>query len=409
MKKTLAFLLTIALALGATTSLVACTPDNDDTPKSAVCFVIANSANSAGLNFQSSLVQDTVYNTALHYGHLSVVQADGEPKLTFSQSFDIDEKYKSASKERLTADAKQKSAAVLNVLKSTVAKEPESDYIKSLSIAAKSLSSLNGDYTSRTIIILGTGLSTQGVLNFQKNLFSAEPEVIVDMLEEAKEIPSFENMTVVFQHLGEVAAPQEELNGKQKEKLKKIYQLLVERGGGTFVFHETPAIEVDNTIVYPYVTPIELPDDEPIEFEKEELETTDDDAFQEPTFLGEHQVAFMPNQANYIKTEQAIKVLEPIAAYLLEHPTVSLLLIGTTAGDVNDQFALTLSSDRAWTVKHSLEQMGVSPERLFAIGLGCSDPWHLDDADSETAAKANRKVVIIDVRNKIAQEILSQQ
>lgn len=67
-------------------------------------------------------------------------------------------------------------------------------------MAVRSLSSLKG-YDSKTIILIGTALSTQGTLNFQNNLLSAEPDAVLDLLEEKNEIPDFASITVVSQQM----------------------------------------------------------------------------------------------------------------------------------------------------------------------------------------------------------------
>ena len=81
-------------------------------------------------------------------------------------------------------------------------------------------------YNSKTIVVSGTGLSTQGTLNFQNNLLSAEPEAVLDLLEEKNEIPDLTGMTVVWQQLGDVAAPHQSLTQSQKARLQEIIDVL---------------------------------------------------------------------------------------------------------------------------------------------------------------------------------------
>ena len=45
--------------------------------KAAVCYVLTNTANSQGLNLNSPMVQDTIYDTIRNYGYISIVNADG--------------------------------------------------------------------------------------------------------------------------------------------------------------------------------------------------------------------------------------------------------------------------------------------------------------------------------------------
>lgn len=409
MKKTIALILTVVLALGLLGSLTGCSPNNEaSTEKVAVCYVIANTANSKGLNLQSPLVQDTIYSTILNYGYISVVNADGSPEVVLANSFDIDEKYKKASKEKLAMDARSKATNLISGMQTVIADDPEIDYLEALRLAVRSLASLDG-YDSKQIIVLGTGLSTTGVLDFKNNLISAEPDVIVELLNEKSEIPNFSDITVYWQQLGDVAAPQEAMTSAQKNKLQKIYGSLVETGGGTFVYNEIMANPVNESVEYPSVTPVELPDDTPIAFEADDLDTEDDKAFEEPQVLSESQVEFIGDQANYLYPDKAVENIRPIAEYLLKHDDVNIVLIGSTAGDSTNASTLKLSQERADAVKKTLIDLGVNADRITTIGMGASDPWHIPNAGYDgAAASANRKVVLLDARSATAQTILEQ-
>lgn len=409
MKKTIALILTIVLALGLVGSLTGCSSNNEvSTEKVAVCYVIANTANSKGLNLQSPLVQDTIYSTILNYGYISVVNADGSPEVVLANSFDIDEKYKGASKDKLAMDARSKATNLISGMQTVIADDPEIDYLEALRLAVRSLTSLEG-YASKQIIVLGTGLSTTGVLNFNNNLISAEPDVIVELLNEKSEIPNFSDITVYWQQLGDVAAPQKALTSAQKNKLQKIYGSLVETGGGTFVYNEIMANPVNESVEYPAVTPVDLPDDTPIAFEADELDTEDDKAFEEPQVLSESQVEFIGDQANYLYPDKAVENIRPIAEYLLKHDDVNIVLIGSTAGDSTNASTLKLSQERADAVKKTLLDLGVSADRITTVGMGASDPWHISNAGYDgAAASANRKVVLLDARSATAQTILEQ-
>lgn len=71
-KRITALLTTICLIIMAA-SLTGCggkTSAEESSGRAAVCYVIAPTANSQGLNFNSPLVQDTIYDTILNYGFL---------------------------------------------------------------------------------------------------------------------------------------------------------------------------------------------------------------------------------------------------------------------------------------------------------------------------------------------------
>lgn len=260
MKKKITALLTIMCLIIVATSLTGCggkTSSKESLGRAAVCYVIAPTANSQGLNFNSPLVQDTIYDTVLNYGYISVMVVDGNPELVAADSYDIDAQYKKASKEKLKTDARTKTTNLITYMENQIANDPQVDYLEGLRMAVRSLSSLKG-YDSKTIILIGTALSTQGTLNFQNNLLSAEPDAVLDLLEEKNEIPDFASITVVSQQMGDVASPQQKLSETQKKRLQEIWAGIVERGGGTFVYNDIMANPVATGTTYPEVDPIEL-------------------------------------------------------------------------------------------------------------------------------------------------------
>lgn len=412
MKKTLSFIITFVCVITIITSLTGCNGhgdgngnDKEQAGKAAVCYVIANTANSKGLNFNSPLVQDNVYSTVRNYGFIAVVNADGSPEIVHAASYDLEERYKSASTEKLDMDARSKATNIVLSMQSIIADDPEIDYLESLKLAVRTISSLEG-YDSKTIVLMGTGLSTAGVLNFSNNLISAEPETVVNLLDEKSEIPDFKGITVYSQQLGDVAAPQQELTSAQRIKLEKIYGGIVEKGGGSFIYNEIIANPVDETKTYPSVTPVKLPADTPIEFD--DVEYDDENVLDEPIIFTEEKIGFVADEDVFLNTEEANKTLQPIAEYLVSNSKVSIVLAGTTAGDTDSDFSLTLSKQRAEAVKNALVALGVEEERIITLGLGSEhDPWHVKNAGYEGAAAAsNRKVVCLDASSERAASLL---
>lgn len=410
MKKMFPMIVVCALTLAMVTGLTGCDSSNNEATaeKAAVCYVLANTANSQGLNLNSPMVQDTIYNTIRNYGYISVVNADGVPDVVLASSFDIDDKYKSASAERLDMDARAKTTNLMAGMQSVIATDPEVDYLAALNLALRTLSSLE-EYDSKTIVVIGTGLSTTGVLNFQNNLISAEPGTIVELLEEKGEIPCFNGIMVYWQQMGDVDAPQAQLSSAQRNKLQQIYGGIVEAGGGTFVCNDIIANPVNEGTAYPAVTPVELPADIPISFNPETLNSeATENVLAEPVVLTEEQITFIGDKAEYLYPEEAESVLKPIADFLLSND-VTILLCGTTAGDGNSAYTMELSQVRADAVKQSLVDLGVDPSHIIAVGLGSTDPWHVYGIPtSDKAASCNRKVVLLDASSQTALEILAE-
>ena len=117
----------------------------------------------------------------------------------------------------------------------------------------------------------------------------------------------------------------------------------------------------------------------------------------------------MARKSTYLHPDKAVEIIRPIAEYLIQHESVKLLLIGSTAGDVTNEFTLNLSQERADAVKDTLIELGVDASRIITVGMGSSDPWHIPNVGYKGAeASANRKVVLLDTRSATAQSILEQ-
>lgn len=418
MKKITKLTCTFAVMAAALFALTGCTNPNPsaETSKPAVAYVISNTANSKPVDSSAPLIQDTMLDAAMNYGYSFIVRVDGDPALVSAEDLDIDEQYKTASQERLKRDASSKASNLLQIVDGVTPLNPEADYLEALRLGASSLRSLDSSYTSRTIICCGSGLSTSGYLNFQNNLLSAEPQVIVDMLKEREALPDLNGCTVYWLGMANVEAPQEKLTPKQSNNLTSIWKAVVEASGGEFVSNDYIAVsdETRTTDSLPSVSVVDIPSDTPIVFDTNVLEQTDAEEskpFDGPIALEESQVEFVADEAAYRNPEAALKTIRPIADYLAEHESVSLLLVGCTAGDITDESALRLSQARADAVKKTLcDDLGIDESRIHTLGMGSSDPWHISNAEYEydsAASRSNRKVVLISADTELAQSLMN--
>lgn len=404
MKRRISVLLKVFLSVCTVLPTAACSVANAEVTPKAVAIVIGNHANSKGLNFGNAAVRELVSEAIMSEGYVSVISVDGDPEIISGIDFTMPDIYKNGNHAKLKDDAMKSTNALLNDLLLVAADDPEVDTLKALQLAVRSFSDLP-EGTEKTILVLDTGLSTAGVLDFNNNLLSADPGLIADELDRMKSIPDFSGINVLWRQIGDTEYPQKPLSDAQKDQLKQIWKQIIEKTGGYCDIKDAPYTDQSNDSLPP-VTTVELPDEIPVAFDSESL-MYDADFFKHPQILSEEQVKFVADSDQYLDAQSALEVITPIADFLKQNSDVNLLLIGTTAGDIDNDFTRDLSLRRANAVKTSLIDLGISPERITTRGLGSHDPWHVFGAGTTgTLAAQNRKVVILDLNSEDAKKII---
>ncbi len=138
--------------------------------------------------------------------------------------------------------------------------------------------------------------------------------------------------------------------------------------------------------------------------------------FETPFEINDTQVSFVADSSKFEDENQAKEVLKPVAEAILQHPDATVLLAGTTATDGEQASAVTLSNSRAEAVKNLLvSAYKVPASQLKTVGLGFEDdPFERgQDRDSsgnfvESEGRKNRRVVVMDAKDEIAQQILGK-
>ena len=70
---------------------------------------------------------------------------------------------------------------------------------------------------------------------------------------------------------------------------------------------------------------------------------------------------------------------------------------------------MSLSERRAKAVKETLVSQGVPEEKIYVLGLGSSDPWHIYGVGTGTdkLASQNRKVVLLSATSEMGQKLIN--
>jgi outer membrane protein OmpA-like peptidoglycan-associated protein len=133
------------------------------------------------------------------------------------------------------------------------------------------------------------------------------------------------------------------------------------------------------------------------------ISTADTTTLQPPTLnLQMKEVAVGSNYTLnniYYKTNSAelepisIAVIEQFTKYLKDNPTIKIKIVGYTDNVGKDQDNLALSKDRAFTVMQTLQQDGISADRLSFQGMGAANP--VSSNNTEEGRQQNRRTEFI--------------
>lgn len=376
-----------------------------DTGNEEIALAVVGSPHSNEPSFplNAASIKDKLYNCCYTYGSVSFITNDGNPKVVYQTDIPKPEKSGLSENKKKTI-ASNYTNQLLKELSNLSSEVSEVNTLKAITYAAQTFS---GSSTSadKVLVIMDSGLSTVGYLDFTKGLLNADTDSIVEALKKAEAIPNLTDVNVVWMYLGQTAEPQQELSETEKHKLKEIWQAILTEGGAKSIgfVNDIASDEPDDSL--PSVSVVDVQersiDVEPVEVVIEPpIETI---------VLDNTSVRFIGDKAEFVDYEEASSVLEQYAQVLLKHPNNKVYVIGTTATGSTD-FCNELSINRANAVCQVLVSYGVPESQLIPIGMGYEDPWHIDDVDDsgkqiEEYACQNRKVLIVDVNGDDASRL----
>lgn len=365
--------------------------------------VLGSHANAPVPAFNTDDVRDLILSGCQSYGSVALIVGDGAPYVAANYKIDAPKKDLSSGKREQIAKAQ--SAQVLDVLQSSSAKTEEADTLSALALAGRSLADAQGN---KELVVLDSGLSTTGYVDFTLGLLRADPDAVVSYLTQCAALPDLTGVHVTWIGLGDVAAPQEKLTAANTANLRAIWEKILLAAGATVDFSmDVPsAAEIPDL---PFVTPVEIIADAPINVDEIGLAVR---AMSEgPVILDETTVLFLPDTAVFADREAAERALTPLAEQMAASAQLRIVLAGTTATAGTSESCRAFSLTRAMAVKELLCDLGVPAEQITAVvGLGYENKWHLPDVDANGGLNANapknRSVIILDAGSKDALQLL---
>ena len=97
------------------------------------------------------------------------------------------------------------------------------------------------DKSIRKVLVIGSGLSDGGILNFAKNdlLFRNTDEIIKGMEDAGALSRNLSGVQITWYGIGQVTSPQDNLNDKDLEAIKEIYRSVLENKGAKISFDDS--------------------------------------------------------------------------------------------------------------------------------------------------------------------------
>jgi len=228
-------------------------------PHSTV-FVIGARMNSRAINFSSSQLNERLEGSVNSFGFVGFVVADGEPAnqmyefdLSLYRPNIMDDIFNPWGTERALT------SSLLTNMQNYHARVEEAAVLEAIILAARMLSD-RPEGERREIVVLGTGLSTEGWLNFTdgNNWINTDAETLVDALVGFGNLPNLYGIYVSWFQMHDVGYPQRELPNPQRSNLEEIWRLIVMSGGATGfnLVDATPyTVIYDNYFFYPHRLP----------------------------------------------------------------------------------------------------------------------------------------------------------
>lgn len=383
--KTLKFFVRCTVLLALALCLTGCDSDNSGETAAMHLEVISGyHGNAPAPAVHATDVYEAVNNCAASYGSVTLIVADGDPYI--AGSYDIQAPDVNLSKAKREQIAKDQTAQILGVLSTAKATTPEVDTLSAITLGARELADKSGE---KHMLLLDSGLGTYGYVDFTKNLLRADSETVVTYLQEKQALPNLEGVYVTWVGIGDVAGEQEKLTPSNRNALISIWKGILNAAGATSVDILEGSYGCSLAEELPYVTPVEIIPDAPINID-----------LSEPLILAEDKVLFLPDSDVLANRDDAAATLKPIAEYMIDNPEFHIIIAGTTATVGSNEDCIERSFSRASAIKTLLTDMLVPADQITVVGLGYDHEYHVPDIDANGVlndnASANRSVILFD-------------
>lgn len=397
------FIISIMICCMSVILLTGC--HEESTTKKNLVVLVGNTKNEALINFSS--IEDKIKEVCDVCGTITIIQVDGNPYIV--DQLKIPERKKFISENKKKEIITTQYSQIKALLTQCMPKTDEVDTLKALQMASRALADCIGE---KEVIVLHSGLSTKGLINFTQILLESEQsEKIVSNLIEEQAIPDFKDVNIIWSGLGETVYPQDDLYNKNRNNLQADWEAVLKESKAdnvTFLSGVTLNTNTNANTNLPFVS--EVPIVKPASIWEEGYEFNSKKIFK---YDGE-KIEFKPETDEILTSNSEVLLLfSKLIQYMKFNPEYKIMLIGTTASPGDEGGSIELSLKRVETIKKIFVDLGgVLESQIITVGLGFDNELTEKDTDEngklvESLARKNRAVFVTGMESDLAKKILN--
>lgn len=343
-------------------------------PSDEIAIILGNTQNTPAPSITGS-VSDAVVATMLkHKGDdisklaesIKVVSATKNPEVIDMDVSELKLKQIGNNTSNAKRDARLNIEAIEKKLNNLAPTNNGSNYLEAIMEARDNVGQRSN------IIVIGSGLSDSGDVNFSKsNLLTNENsrKKALGAIQDKYGASYLAGYNIEFYGLGDTTAPQEPLSNIQKGIMRDFYRDVIKKLGGNVTINteSQTGLSVKTTYV---------------------VGTTDTGCGDIKLVFDDDDLKFMGDRATFIDEASAVKSLSTIKdLWVSQKDTIEHIQIDGYIAHY--QTAKTLSQDRADAVKKTLVNLGITSEKITATGQGFG-PYDTDAQNRSVKVNISR-------------------
>lgn len=299
-------------------------------------------------------------------------------------SVSIDSRKQESDTIEETADAINDS---YSKIEEAIQSEPIADgaeYLETIIKASKAIKSNSNDGDKSLIVVIGSGLSDGGLLNFTKGKpLQNDVGTLFSKIKDSKELREgqLDGITILWSGIGEVVLPQNVLGTQEKEVLEELYVMILEDLGATVLDYDEIEPSNESVKTNHNVNTVETSGVECLWCDAK-------------VFNGD-ELKFGPDSIEISDLQGALEKLNPLIEEMKKNSKEKVTITGyaSRANHCGPFGGSNIPSGRANTIKQLLVSYGINEDRITVVNGGHGGYNECENGSfSEEIAKKNRRI-----------------